>query len=271
MLTFSLLSVAAGIISCTVSNAGTHFLEWSEKAVKERRTEFFYVRKQSTVERPCNDHTPGRTVNRPEGGVDYKGDSVGINYVKGGGKKGRDLYEITITAKLIDSTAKGLSVRQLDNIQKQLTKQIQKSFSGRDKFIEFRTTAIFTVAKSETDVTEGDHIVRIVDDLAKSIGVPDAPSTNTVGSAVPLHKIVTLELSKDFGRVAAHEFGHSFGLDHIKNSPGPNGQGGWTMLTANDYPGNLMHQAQDLNSRGHQVAGTTIRGFQVLVPGSEDL
>jgi hypothetical protein len=264
MLTFSLLSVTAGIISCTFSNAGTHFMEWSETAAKERTTKFLYVTKQGALELPCNDHCSGNAVRRPEGDVQCKGDSVGLNYVKGGGKKGRDLYEITITAKLIDSTARGLSPRELENLRKQLTKQIQKSFSGNDKFIEFRTTAIFTVAKSEADVNEGDHIVRIVDDLAKSIGVPDAPGTNTVGTAVPLHKIVTLELSKDFGRVAAHEFGHSFGLDHIKNSPGPDGQGGWTMLTTDDYPGNLMHQDQDLNSRGLKVAGTTIRGFQVL-------
>jgi len=61
--------------------------------------------------------------------------------------------------------------------------------------------------------------------------IPDAPGTNTAGSTPPLQNLITLEIGIDFGRVGAHEFGHSFGLDHIKNSLGPDGKGGWNVLT----------------------------------------
>lgn len=206
----------------------------------------------------------GYAANNPIKYIDINGDSVGVNYVKGGGKNGRDLYEITVTGKVIDNTTKKLSEKQLNRITKQITKQVQKSFTGKDKTAEFKTTANLTVAKSEGDINKSDHVVRIVDDIATKTGIPDAPGTNTAGSSPPLQNLVTLELRIDFGRVGAHEFGHSFGLDHIKNSLGPDGKGGWNVLTTDDYPGNLMHQGQDLNSSGNQVAGTTIEVFQVL-------
>jgi len=152
----------------------------------------------------------------------------------------------------------------LNRITKQITNQIQKSFTGKDKTAEFKTTANLTVAKAETDINKSDHVVRIVDDIAIKTGIPDAPGTNTAGSTPPFQNLVMLEIGIDFGRVGAHEFGHSFGLDHIKNSLGPDGKGGWNVLTTDDYPGNLMHQGQDLNSSGNQVAGTTIEVFQIL-------
>lgn len=207
----------------------------------------------------------GYAANNPIKYIDINGDSVGVKYVKGGGKNGRDLYEITVTGKVIDNTTKGLSAKQLNKITKQIAKQVQKSFTGKDKAVEFRSTANLTVAKSEADLNKSDHVVRIVDDIASKTGIPDAPGTNTAGTTPPLQNLVTLEVGIDFGRVGAHEFGHSFGLDHIKNSLGPNGKGGWNGLTTDDYPGNLMHQGQDLNSSGNQVAGTTIEVFQILL------
>jgi RHS repeat-associated protein len=206
----------------------------------------------------------GYAVNNPIRYIDINGDSVSVNYVREGGKNGRDLYEIKVTGKIIDNTTKGLSDKKLNKITKQITKQVQKSFSGKGKTSEFKAIASLTVAKSEEDINRSDHVVRIVDDIATKTGVPDAPGTNTAGMAPPLQNLVTLELGVDFGRVGAHEFGHSFGLDHIKNSLGPNVSGGWDVLTTDDYPGNLMHQGQDLNSSGNPVSGTRIEEFQVL-------
>ena len=172
--------------------------------------------------------------------------------------------EITVTGKVIDNTTEGLSQKQIKRITKQITKQVEKSFSGKDKTTEFKTKVNLTIADDESDIISSDHVVRIVDDIATKTCKPDPPGINTVGDSPPLQNLITLEKGIDFGRVGAHEFGHSFGLDHIKNSLGPDGKGGLMVLTTDDYNGNLMHQGQDLNSSGNQVAGTTIEVFQIL-------
>ncbi|WP_238395712.1 RHS repeat-associated core domain-containing protein [Pontibacter pudoricolor] len=200
------------------------------------------------------------TANNPVNYVDINGDSISVNIIKGGGSKGRDLYQIHVSGKVVDDTSKGMSSKQLNKIAGQVSKQIEKSFKGKDKNIEFETTTDITVADANNPLNSSDHAIRIVDDVATTLGITDAPGTNTEGQGPVGQNVIYLEKGANYARTGAHEIGHSAGLGHIKNEVNP---ATGAPYTTNDLPGNLMHQSQDRNSNGQPVAGTKIEAEQV--------
>ena len=198
-------------------------------------------------------------ANNPTNLIDINGDSITVNVIQGGGKNGRDLYQIHVSGKVVDDTSNGLSQKKLNRIAKRTSKQIQKSFKGKDKNIEFETTTDISVADANNPLQAGDHAFRVVDDVATAIGTTDPPGGNIEGFAPVGQNVVYLENGSN-GRTAAHETGHSAGLGHPKNEINP---ATGSPYTTNDFPGNLMHQSQDRNSSGQPVAGTKIEAWQV--------
>lgn len=178
----------------------------------------------------------------------------------GGGKNGRDLYQIHLTGKVIDNTNKGLSVKKLNRIANQISKQVQSSFSGKGDGIEFKATADITAVSETNPLTASDHAFRIVDDVAKILDKVDPPGTNTAGFAQVGQNVVYIENGVEYSRIGTHELGHSAGLGHPKDEI--NLSTGMP-YTTNDFPGNLMHQGQDVNSNGEPVAGTKLEPWQI--------
>jgi RHS repeat-associated protein len=201
-------------------------------------------------------------LNNPVINVEADGDSVSINFVQGGGKNGRDLYQINFTGKVVDNTSSGLSPKQLSRIANQISSQFVSSFSGKDKNVEFTATANITVESSSNSLVPSDHAIRIVDDVATTIGQTDPPGGNIEGFGKPQQNYVYLEKGANYGRTGTHELGHSFGLGHIKDLSEIQ-KGSLVPLTTNDYPGNLMHQGQDMNSQGQPAAGMSVESFQI--------
>ena len=201
-------------------------------------------------------------LNNPLSIVEVDGDSISINFVQGGGKNGRDLFQLTITGKVVDNTANGLSQKQLSGIAKQITNQLVQSFTGKDKSIEFSATANISVESATNPLTSSDHAFRIVDDVATTLGRQDPPGGNIEGFGPVGQNVVYLEKGTNYSRTGAHELGHSSGLGHIKDltefKKGKN-----VNLTTDDYQGNLMHQSQDFNSQGQQSAGNRVEGSQI--------
>lgn len=190
------------------------------------------------------------------------GDSIIVNFIQGGGKKGRDLIEIKVTGKVVDKTTNGLSAKQLNRIAGQLTKQIEKSFSGKDSNVEFNATAELSVEDAATNPLDaGDHAFNIVDDVATEIGSTAASGTQIDGYAAPGQNYVYIDQkSQNKSRTGTHELGHSAGLGHPKSEINP---ATGAPYGTNALQGNLMHQSQDTNSSGQPVAGTRVEGFQV--------
>ncbi|MGK6353560.1 RHS repeat-associated core domain-containing protein [Parapedobacter sp. DT-150] len=193
--------------------------------------------------------------------IDINGDSISVNLVQGGGKNGRDLYQIHVSGKIVDNTSKGLSNKQLNRISKQISKQIEKSFSGKDKKIEFKTTTDISVADANHNpLSASDHAFRIVDDVATTTGRTDPPGANIEGFGPVGQNVVYIEKGGNYSRTGAHELGHSAVLGHPKNEINPLTG---SVYTTNDFQGNLMHQSQDLNSSGQPVAGNKILPWQI--------
>ncbi|HMP31687.1 MAG TPA: RHS repeat-associated core domain-containing protein, partial [Saprospiraceae bacterium] len=199
-------------------------------------------------------------ANNPIRYIDVNGDSISVNVIQGGGINGRDLYRIHVSGKIVDNTSKGMSSKQLVRISSQISKQIEKSFSGKDSNIEFRATTDISVADANNPLQASDHAFRIVDDVATTVGQTDPPGGNIEGFGPVGQNVVYVEIGGNYSRTGAHELGHSAGLGHPKNEINPSTGAPYA---TNDFPGNLMHQSQDRNSAGQPVAGTKIEGWQV--------
>jgi hypothetical protein len=154
-----------------------------------------------------------------------------------------------------------LNGKQLNRISRQISKQIEKSFSGKDRNIQFETTTDITVANASNPLQASDHAFRIDDDVASTIGQTDPPGGNIEGFGTVGQNVVYVEKGGNYSRPGAHEFGHSAGLGHPKNEMNP---ATGTPYTVNDFPGNLMHQSQDRNSSGQSAAGTKIKPWQIM-------
>jgi RHS repeat-associated protein len=202
-------------------------------------------------------------ANNPVNLIDINGDSISVNITLGGGQDGRNLYQIHVTGKVVDNTSKGLSEKQLNRIAKKISKQVANSFSGKDKNIEYEATADISVASEDNPLNKSDHAIRIIDDIATATGQKDPKGKNIEGYGTAGQKVVYLEKGTNYSRTGAHELGHSFGLSHIKDEIEITPSNKFIPLTVNDYPGNLMHQSQDVNSQGKSVAGTSIAPFQI--------
>lgn len=201
------------------------------------------------------------TANNPVNLVDINGDSISVNFVKGGGKNGKDLYQINVIGKVVDNTSKGLTSKRLNKISQQISKQIQKSFSGGDENIEYQTTTNITVANAQNNpLKASDHAFRIVDDVASTIGQTDPPGGNIEGFGPVGQNVVYIEKGGNYARTGAHELGHSAVLGHPKNEINP---ATGAPYTTSDFPRNLMHQSQDMNSAGQPAAGTRIEPWQI--------
>jgi hypothetical protein len=102
-----------------------------------------------------------------------------------------------------------------------------------------------------------------VDDVATATSQQDPSGGNIEGYGSFGQNVVYMETGTDYSRTGAHELGHSFGLAHIKDETEVTSANQFIPLTGNDYPGNLMHQSQDMNSQGQSVAGTSVVPFQI--------
>jgi RHS repeat-associated protein len=198
------------------------------------------------------------TANNPIGMVDINGDSIIVKVIQGGGKKGRDLYQIKVTGKVVDDTKDGLSAKKLNKIAKKISRQIRKSFKGKDKNIEFETTTDISVADEDNPLQVGDHAFRVVDDVATTIGETDPENGNIAGFALPGQNVVYIEKGVIYGRTGAHELGHSATLAHPQDEINPATGTKYTTKELNtQFRGNLMHQSIN------PASGTRINANQV--------
>jgi len=204
------------------------------------------------------DFTPYQyAANNPLKYIDINGDSIAVNVIAGGGSKGQDLVQIHVTGKVVDNTSKGISQKKLDKMAGRISKQVQKSYSGKNKNVEFETTTDITASSAGNPVEKSDHVFKVVDDVgAATTGT--ASGASNPGKAKPFEYAIFLRPEASV-RTVAHELGHSMGLAHIRSATDLN----FKFLTTNDYFGNLMHQSIDVNSSGQSVAGTKIEGFQI--------
>ncbi len=196
-------------------------------------------------------------ANNPIKFIDVNGDSIAVNVITGGGSKGQDLVQIHVTGKVVDNTSKGLSQKRLDRMAKRISKQVQKSFTGKSKSLEFETTTDITASSTSNPVEKSDHVFKIVDDVGAATTGTLSGESNP-GRAKPFEYAIFLRPEAS-ARTAAHELGHSIGLAHIKDAVDSN----YKPLTTDDYYGNLMHQSIDVNSSGQPVAGNKIEAFQI--------
>ncbi|WP_374163612.1 hypothetical protein [Arcticibacter sp. MXS-1] len=120
-----------------------------------------------------------------------------------------------------------------------------------------------TVASASNPLSKGDHALKIVDDVASAIGQQDPPGGNIEGYGPVGQNVVYLEKGTNYSRTGPHELGHSSGLAHIKDLMETLPSGKTRPYTTDSFPGNLMHQSQDMNSQGQPAAGYSIESFQV--------
>ncbi|MCY1529588.1 hypothetical protein D9M68_647400 [compost metagenome] len=177
-----------------------------------------------------------------------------MNFVAGGGSKGKDLYEIRVTGKVIDDTGKGLSDKQLNRHQKAIISGIEDSFSGKGDGIEWKATTEIEIAKTDSDLAKGNHAFRLKGQIGCSGETGNDPTLQIAESTSPFQNVVNLSVSAfgNFSRTAAHELGHSAGLAHIKDDYMPY-KGGIKSLSASDYPNNLMQQYRDVSNPGNTL------------------
>ncbi|MEO1652126.1 MAG: RHS repeat-associated core domain-containing protein [Bacteroidota bacterium] len=213
-------------------------------------------------------------ANNPILMVDPDGKDWVITTLKGEGKGGRDLIKIQFTGAVIDERDQSkLSEKQIarreKSVQKfmeQLTKQIEKSFKGKDKDYEFVTEAVVRVVEDEKQVKENDHVIRLVDDISK---VNSNEGKEAAGFASPGNRYAYVEGGrslKDMVTTGAHELGHTAFLGHIKDESAitnPKKPNKLRQLTVDNYPGNLMHQNADRNSQEKAVQGTSLEAWQL--------
>jgi RHS repeat-associated protein len=198
-------------------------------------------------------------ANNPTKYIDINGDSISINIINKGGSDGRDLYQIHVSGKVIDNTTGGMSAKKMNRIASQISKQIEKSFSGIDSDIEFQTTTEITVADASNPLNASDHAFRIVDDVSSIIGASAPMGTRMDGFAeVGQNYMLIDSKSTNMSRTGAHELGHSAGLGHPKDEINPStGERYTSQEQATQFRGNLMHQSRD------QFSGTRINSGQI--------
>ncbi len=190
---------------------------------------------------------------------------IDIAIIAGGGEDGRDLYQITITGKVVDDTGRGLSERALNRITRKIQRQIERSFSGSGEGIEFETVANITASSDENPLSDDDHAFRIVDDVAATLGRVNPVGGEIQGNAPAGQNLIYLQRGTNYSSTGAHEFGHSAGLAHIRDETEVTQAGNFIPLSVNDYPGNLMHQSRDVDQHGNSVAGTRIEPLQIRI------
>jgi RHS repeat-associated protein len=187
------------------------------------------------------------------------GGGITISFTEGAGKKGRDLVSITLLGLVINNSSKDFSEKQLDAIAMGIELQIEKSFKGRSKGIEWSTNAtIGTVADAVGCDADPFQFILVDDVRALFPGL----KYGSVGYAKPYgNKAYLNATGHDYSRTGAHEFGHSLALWHMEDGRAPAGRN--EVMTTDHYPGNLMHQYGTENSLGVRVDGTTIEAWQI--------
>jgi RHS repeat-associated protein len=127
---------------------------------------------------------------------------------------------ITLTGKVID-----LSTGNFDSnsYAKSLSSRFSKAFSGKHKNDDGTTVSVnfsadITVAESEDDIGEDDHVFGIVDDVGKMDSDDDSVK-NPVGRAKVDGNVTLIEKSyANRTNTSEHETGHLLGLDHTNNT-----------------------------------------------------
>jgi hypothetical protein len=173
---------------------------------------------------------------------------------------------------VIDNTSKGLSSGRMNRITNKIVRNLTNkiSFDGEGDF-NINVTADIQVAGGEDEISETDHVFRIVDNAGETVGASLGENEYAPGAAEIGQNYIYL--SKSFtGRTAIHETLHSAGLSHIKNELKDGRFGKPTARDNNnrflrfstyDYPGNLLHQQKDLNEFGNSNQGNKLVRWQI--------
>ena len=180
---------------------------------------------------------------------------------------------MTVTGKVIDNTSKGLKSGRMNRITNRIVSNLTDkiSFDGEGDF-NINVTADIQVANSESDISETDHVFRIVDNAGASVGAVLGENEYAPGAAEKGQNYIYL--SKNFaGRTAIHETLHSAGLGHIKDElkDGQYGKpescnystGFFNKFSISDYPRNLMHQLKDVDKNGNTYQGNKLVMWQI--------
>jgi len=182
--------------------------------------------------------------NKVTGHVELEGlEAIVSNTPWGDPKHKQEVIAVEVKGKIINESKETITPEKMQKFADRVTNSFEQTFSICDGDVISKGKANISVAKSESDISEGEYAIRIVDpdkipdpisagkffDPGKVNGVSDFGS-NAIYLSSDLTKNGTPSIWElhagtgydDWGQpaletVASHEFGHSLTLRHVRD------------------------------------------------------
>jgi len=158
-------------------------------------------------------------------------------------KDGQTIYHITVNASLYNNSSTNYSQKQMDQLAGNIKSQCMEAFntSGKGYSVDFKMN--LNVAKSTDDIKSTDHVFQIVDQNVVGKGANGDGEVNGLNIRMGTTAVNDI-LNGDNNRSAAHELGHTGGLDDANINLKQSNQLGVILNT------NLMSQSKYVDDHG---------------------
>jgi hypothetical protein len=157
-------------------------------------------------------------------------------------KDGKTYIDITFKATIVNNSNQKFSKKELSQLQKQITSQLQKAFSKDLGDVQFSMKADIRVSKNAKDIKSDEHVYRISDATIKTTD-KDNPTFKLAtaiaefgGKEIFINKSAVARISSgEDQNTIGHETGHTAWLVHqnenYSNDPKNLISGPWQQLT----------------------------------------